>query len=100
MRFDTQVYFQAVTKGEYNAKTGDYATSEVKECEKWADVTFTDVKMLPLIYGGVREGSLTVRLQRPYTEPFSRIRIGEKLYKVDSEIPLRNKSVFIVSEVQ
>jgi hypothetical protein len=35
-----------------------------------------------------------------YTEPFDRIRIGEKFYKVDKVRQLRTKQTFIISEVQ
>ena len=81
MRFDTPVYFQRITAGEYDKNTG---------------VTDTGNSTLSLLYGEIREGSLIARIQRPYNEPFDRIRIGKKVYRCDL---CRRKKVFIVSEV-
>nr|DAE07512.1 MAG TPA: hypothetical protein [Siphoviridae sp. ct0zh2]DAZ22451.1 MAG TPA: hypothetical protein [Caudoviricetes sp.] len=53
-----------------------------------------------LVYGSIKQGSKTVRLQTQYRKPFDRIRIGEILYRVDFERKLRTKHVFVVSEVQ
>nr|DAJ09308.1 MAG TPA: hypothetical protein [Caudoviricetes sp.]DAQ66546.1 MAG TPA: hypothetical protein [Caudoviricetes sp.]DAZ02743.1 MAG TPA: hypothetical protein [Caudoviricetes sp.]DAZ77738.1 MAG TPA: hypothetical protein [Caudoviricetes sp.] len=53
-----------------------------------------------LVYGSIKQGSKTVRLQMHYKKPFDRIRIGNALYRVDFERKLRTKHVFVVSEVQ
>lgn len=100
MRFDTPLYFQLVQRGAYDENTGDYDKDIVIEHKRYAAVNSTGVNTLKLMYGEIKEGCLTVRLQRPYKENFDRIRIGEKLYKVDTQKPLENKTVFIVSEVQ
>ena len=100
MRFDTPVYFQKIKKGEYDASTGNYSDDIVKETLKYADVNDTGTQTLMLIYGTIKQGSLTVRLQNHYNEPFDRLRIGETIYKVDSFRKLRMKHVFVVSEVQ
>lgn len=97
MRFDTPVYFQTVEKGAYNADTGDYAPDNPIEEKKYADVTDTGTEALRLIYGDLKQGCKTVRLQRPYKKAFDCIRIGEKTYRVD--LSRRNKA-FYVSEVQ
>lgn len=100
MRFDKEVFFQTVIPGEYDAATGDYYDGSVSEIKRYACVTCTEIKTLNLIYGHIKQGTFTVRLQRPYKEPFDRMRIDSKLYNVDYESPLRNKTVFVVSEVQ
>lgn len=104
MRFNTPVFFQRRVPGEYNKSTGDYAPDVVTEDERHADVTNSTTATLRLVYGTIKEGSLTIRLQRPYKKPFDLIRIGEgeeaKLYCVDLSRPLRSKQVFVVSEVQ
>lgn len=99
MRFDTPVFFQR-TNREFDASTGDYKISVVEEEKRFASVTASSVETLNLVYGELKQGSLTVRLQNHYSKPFDRIRIGEKVYRVDSARPLRIKFNLVVSEVQ
>lgn len=100
MRFDTAVYFQTVTQGEYNAETGDYSPDTVTEVKEYADVTSAGIDTLKLIYGDIKQGGMVVRLQQPYTAPFDRLRIGSKLYTIDFSRQLRTKRVLVVKEVQ
>lgn len=99
MRYDKPIFFQRITPGEFNASTGDYGEDVVAEVQKRASVTDTGANTLKLVYGEIKQGSLTVRLQTHYTEPFDRIRIDDKRYRVDMERKLRNAHVFVVSEV-
>lgn len=99
MRFDTPVYFQRITS-DYDASTGNYGVSILTEEMRRASVTDSGAQTLMLVYGELKQGSLTIRLQRPYDKPFNRIRIGEKFYKVDMKRNLRLKRTFVVSEVQ
>ena len=55
---------------------------------------------MQVIYGMIKQGSLTIQLQNHYDCPFDQIRIGNKIYKVDYSRKLRTKQTFIVSEVQ
>lgn len=101
MRYDTPIYFQSVKeKGEYDPETGDYAEDTVTEDEVFASVTDSTTETLKLVYGTIKQGSFTVRLQNIYSKPFDRIRIGKKLYRVDFDRKLRVKHTFVVSEVQ
>lgn len=100
MRYDVPVYFQRRTRGAYDADTGDYGADTVEETKAYAGVYDTRESTLRLVYGSIREGSLTVHLQNHYTEPFDSVRIGEKTYKVDKRRRLRTKEAFIISEVQ
>lgn len=100
MRYDTPIYFQRITPGEYNPGTGNYENDVVTEVKKFASVTSSGVETLKLVYGELKQGSLTIRLQNAYTEPFDQIRIGSKLYRVDWSRPLRIKKTLVVSEVQ
>ena len=100
MRFDTPIYFQRIIAGEYNPNTGDYANDTVIEVLRYASVTNSGAETLNLIYGEIKQGSFTIRIQGQYKEPFDRIRIGEKIYRVDFSRSLRNKQTFVVSEVQ
>ena len=100
MRFDTPIYFQTIEMGAYNAETGNYEPDTVTEDKRWASVTDSKTETLKLIYGDIKQGCKTVRLQNIYRKPFDRIRIGEKLYRVDFSRGLRCKHIFVVSEVQ
>ena len=54
---------------------------------------------MKLLYGGIKEGSLTIRLQNHYAGAFDTIRVGDRIYEADRRIPLRVKDVYIVHEV-
>ena len=99
MRYDTPVYFQKITPGKYDPSTGNYGDDTVEESLRYASVMNTGEDQLRLVYDGPKQGSLTIQLQNHYTSPFSQIRIGEKIYQVDSSRELRTKHTFIVSEV-
>ncbi len=100
MRFDTPIYFQKIINGTYDEDTGNYNSDTVTETKKYASVTNSGTDTLNLIYGELKQGSLTIRIQNHYDEPFDRIRINEKIYKVDMARRLLSKHIFIVSEVQ
>lgn len=110
MRCDTKVYF--VTDGEktlvddHNAENyGDYETGSSTEVGRMADVTDTQTKTQQIVYGSLREGSRTVRLNEQYHESFDHIRIVDRdtgrsaLYDVDAKRILRRRSTFICHEV-
>lgn len=96
MRYDKPIYFQCIQPGEYNAVTGNYGDDVTTAEKRYADVTDTGTEMLKIVYGAIKQGSLTIRLQRPYKEAFDKIKVGEKTYSVDFE---RRKKYFVVSEV-
>lgn len=100
MRYDTPVYFQRITPGEYDPDTGNYADDIVEETLRYASVMNTGEDTLRLVYDGPKQGSLTIQIQNHYTEPFDRIRVDNKLYAVDFSRKLRVKHTFVVSEVQ
>lgn len=100
MRYDTPVYFQRITPGEYDPDTGNYADDIVEETLRYASVMNTGEETLRLVYDGPKQGSLTIQIQNHYEEPFDRIRVGEKVYSVDFSRSLRTKHTFVVSEVQ
>lgn len=100
MRYDTPVFFQVVRQGDYDTETGNYADDIITEEKRYANVTHSGIDTLQLVYGNIKQSSLTVRLQRHYANAFDRIRIGDKTYRVDFGRELRNAQVFVVSEVQ
>ena len=99
MRYNTPIFFQSITPGEYDTETGNYGNDILTETKRYADVTSASVETLHLVYGEIRKGSYTVRLQNRYNMPFDSIRIGNKKYHVDYSRPLKVKQVFVVSEV-
>ncbi len=99
MRYDTEIYFCREPEGIYNSETGDWEDGEAEQVKDYASVTETGTEALSLIYGDIRQGSLTVRIQNHYDEPFDYIRIGSRKYHVDKDRRLREKETFIVSEV-
>lgn len=100
MRFDTPIYFERIQHGEYDASTGNYGEDNTEKEMRLAAVTDTGTETMTLVYGSLKQGSKTIRLQNHYTKPFDSIRIGEKQYRVDRERKLRVKHIFVVSEVQ
>ena len=52
MRYDTPVYFQKITSGEYDPKTGNYADDIVVETLRYASVMNTGEERLKLVYDG------------------------------------------------
>lgn len=100
MRFDKPIYMQYITTGNYDVNTGDYKDDIVIETKVYASITDTTTETLNLVYGELKQGSLTIRLQNHFDGLFSRIRIDNKIYRVDYERKLKTKHVFIVSEVQ
>lgn len=99
MRYAIPVFFQTITQGEYDPKTGDYKEDTVEEEERLASVNDMGTDMQRFFYGGVRRGSLTVRLLTQYEGEADRIRIGDKVYQIDGERRLSTKHVLYVSEV-
>lgn len=99
MRYDTPVYFQKLTPGTYDENTGNYGRDFIDETKVFASVTDSSTETMRLIYGSIKQGSLTIRLQNHYMEVYDRIRIGSKIYETDMERRTRGHS-FIVHEVQ
>lgn len=100
MRYDTPIFFQKITQGEYDPRRGDYAPDTVEETKVYADVTSAGTDTLKLVYGDIKQDALVIRLQNHYNGTFNRIRVGDKQYRVDFSRKLRVKQVYVVSEVK
>lgn len=100
MRYDTPIYFQRIARGDYNPDTGDYDNDALTEDEVYASVMDTQAKTMMLVYGQLKQGSLTVHIQNHYDFAYDYIRIGNKRYRVDLDRKLKTKETFILSEVQ
>lgn len=98
MRYNTPVFFQKVVPGELNTETHNYGDDKITETKCYASVTDSGAETLKLVFGELKQGSLIIRLQRPFTEAFDRVRIGNTIYR--SAMAKLNKRVFVLSEVQ
>lgn len=99
MRYDKTITFVRETEGTYNRNTGDYDDPEAQEVTRLASVVETSDEMMTLIYGKMKQGSITIHLQNPYTAPFSYIKYGDNKYRVDKAGAYRQKCYFVCSEV-
>lgn len=110
MRCDTEISF--VTDGERVLDTdptsegyGGYVDGGETAVAMMADVTDTQTQTQQLLYGELREGSKTVRLNQQYRDSFDHIRITDRdtgesaLYDVDASRHLRHRSTFVCHEV-
>lgn len=100
MRYDKRVYFESITPGAYDPTTGDYGEDTMQSVMRLASVYDTRQETMQIVYGGVKQGSLTLHLQNHYDAPFDRIRIGDTAYQVDYRRKFRIKESFVVSEVE
>ena len=97
MRYNTPVFFQRVEPGELNTETHNYGEDKITETKRYASVTDSGAETLKLMFSEIKQGCLIIRLQRPYTAAFDRVRIGNTIYTAK---PKLNKRVFVLSEVQ
>jgi hypothetical protein len=100
MRYDTPILFRRLVAGAYDPDTGDYADDTYTDTKVYGSVMDTNTQTMNLVYGGIRQGSLTVHIQNHIDVPFDQLIINGKKYRVDYSRRLRTKQSFIVSEVQ
>lgn len=100
MRYDKVIYLRNEGVKTYDPETGNSKRADPVD-EMWmASVVSTDIRTQNLIYGGIKQGSITLHLLVPYTKPFDYIIYRGKRYRVDKVIAFRTKQVFVASEVQ
>lgn len=100
MRYDKKIYFVKSGEAVYDKSTGDYIGSDPTETEIIASVSPTTINTMRLVYGEIRQGSVTVHLLNHYDAPFDYIRIGNKKYSVNYKRMLRTKEALVCTEVQ
>ena len=98
MRYSTAVFFQKVEPGELNTETHNYGEDKITETKRYASVTDSGVEAIKLFFGELKQGSLIIRLQRPYKGVFDQMRIGNTIYR--SAMAKLDNRVFLISEVQ
>lgn len=98
MRYATPIYFVKENEPVYDNNTGDYGDAETIKHEVWANVSDTGTERMQLIYGALKQGAITVRIQGKYEEAFDYIEVDDKKYKVDAFRTFRNDQTFNLSE--
>lgn len=99
MRYDRPIVFRKETPGEYDPTTGNYPEPTVQDVTVYGDVMATSSQTVQLVYGGLKEGAVTIHLQNHYTDPFDWILVDGRKYRADRRVRLRVKDAFICSEV-
>ena len=100
MRYDKRITFLLRGGKTYDESTGDYTRAEDTKTVVPASVIDTRTSTMELVYGEIRQGSLTIQLQKHYEDPFDLILYDGNEYRVDFRRKLRTKETLIVSEVQ
>lgn len=98
MRYDKEVKFQLVE--DVYQDNGDYVKDVLEEEVGYASIVNTDFDTMRLVYGEIRQGSITLHLQNKIGFNFNRVVIDGKTYAVDQRINYRVKQAYILSECQ
>ena len=98
MRYDKRVYFVKESEDEYDYSTGDYVTTEPVKHEVWANVSDMGTQRQTLVFGALKQGALTIRIQNKHEQPFDYIEVGGQAYNVASTRTFRHDQAFEASE--
>lgn len=98
MRYDKLVKFQMVDSV-YTDK-GDYEEQVLNEYTEYASIVDTDFQTMAIVYGGIKQGSITLHLLNKVKYDFNRIVYEGKVYTVDQVINQRTKQAYILSQWQ
>lgn len=98
MRYDTKALFQYV-EDDYDS-IGDYAETVKEEHTEYVSIASTDIQTMHLIYGEIRQGSITMHMQNYVPYAFNRVVINDVKYSVDQAFDLRFKKAYILSQCQ
>lgn len=100
MRYDTKIELVRTDPGRFNPETCNYEGRTETKTPLYASVMDTRMEMVRLVYGSLRQGTLTIHVQNHIEQPFDWIDVRGRRYRVDWRRKLRTKETFIVSEVQ
>ena len=98
MRYSTPVYFVKQGEDVYDYDTGNYAPGQLIRDEVWANVSDMGTQRQTLIFGAIKQGALTVRIQNKVDQPFDYIEIDGQPYNVVSTRTFRHDQAFEMSE--
>ena len=96
MRYDKRIYF--VKEGQpIRLPNGNWVTEEEERLEVWANVSDVSNQRMTLVYGGFKQGALTIRIQGSYDGVFDHIEMDNKKYRVDNHRRFRRDTAYEVS---
>lgn len=102
MRYDRKIWLVDESAPEYDETTGDYTDGAIERYYRDANVSDTGTETMNMLYGKIKQGALTVRVQNQIEMPYRYIEvdtIGNK-YLIDRVKHHRNEVVLFVSESQ
>ena|SRR5699024_922824 len=98
MRYSTPIYFVAEGEDVYDYDTGDYITTEPIKDEVWANISDMGTERQTLIFGGLKQDALTIRIRGNYEKEFDYIEYDGKKYNYEAGRKFRHDQAFDVSE--
>ena len=98
MRYDKRIYFVKEGEDEYDYATGDYVATEPIKHEVWANVSDIGTQRQTLIFGALKQGALTIRIQGNYKDSCDYIEYNGKKYNISTVRTFRHDQAFEVSE--
>ena len=102
MRYDRKVWFVNEKESVYDETTGDYTDPVVERIFRNASISTTGEQSMVMLYGKIKQGAYTVRIQNGLEAPYQHIEIdiiGNK-FLIDDRKQLRRDLVLKVSESQ
>lgn len=101
MRYATPIYLMDVTKGVYNAQTGNYTDDIISEKLEWCSIPQDLSSKLRLEQAEVYDGTVTIHMQHAIPAGIERVRIGDTVYSIEQRKErLLTKKSYILREVQ
>lgn len=100
MRYDRKIELIRADPGTFNPLTGNYEGGSETRTPLFASIMDTRAETVQLVYGSLKQGSLTIQLQNHIRIPFDWIDVDGRRYKADFRRKLRTKETLVVSEVQ
>lgn len=99
MRYDTEIFFQNVSQGEYDPETGDYGDPIIQETGRDAAVYSYSASAQMKDFGKLMGEMVKVHFQNDYTDSFDRVRIGDRIYEAFDRSHMRVKGALILRRV-
>lgn len=98
MRFDQKIKLVKEGTPIYNPQTGNYDSTEGTEQKLWVNVSDMTEERMSFLFGGLKQGAYTIRLQGQVLRKFDYVEMNGKKYNVNQQRVLRRFTTLQVSE--